>query len=55
MEVGSSTSAPATAVIAVSNGANKQLEAVVGKILTGLNETSAAIQEGVGQLLNVVA
>jgi hypothetical protein len=55
MEIDSSSGAPVQAIIAVSNGANKQLKAVVGEIISGLNNTSAAIQDGVGQLLDVVA
>lgn len=46
MEIDSATGAPAQAIIAVSKGADKQLAAVVGKILTGLDNTSTAIQEG---------
>jgi len=54
MEI-SGASAPVQAAVSVSNGANHQLKTVVNEILSGLETTSNAIQEGIGQLLDVVA
>jgi len=55
MEIESAGAAPAQAIVTVANGINHQLEKVVGTLISGLDSTSAAIQDGIGRLLDVVA